>query len=145
LGQHRSTQRKLPKAPDDEAILTADVIALARQYGRYGYRRITALLRGASGFLGMTQATLESVYGHHHSDHLREAANTTGYRRGQSFVVSLAENTPSDSTLQKGADTAGKVGGPGRTRTCNQIVMSADDMSSDVENTDEFGSFDRDF
>jgi len=27
--------------------LTADIIELARQYGRYGYRRITALLRRA--------------------------------------------------------------------------------------------------
>ena len=45
LGQHRSTQRKIPTTPDDEAALTADIIALALQYGRYGYRRITALLR----------------------------------------------------------------------------------------------------
>jgi transposase InsO family protein len=47
LGQHRSTQRKNPRMPGDEAALTADIIALARQYGRYGYRRITALLREA--------------------------------------------------------------------------------------------------
>jgi putative transposase len=47
LGQHRSTQRKIAKTPDDEAALTADTIALALQYGRYGYRRITALLRNA--------------------------------------------------------------------------------------------------
>jgi putative transposase len=47
LGQHRSTQRKIPTTPDDEAALTADIIALATQYGRYGYRRITALLREA--------------------------------------------------------------------------------------------------
>ena len=47
LGQHRSTQRKIPGTPDDEAALTADIIELARQYGRYGYRRITALLRTA--------------------------------------------------------------------------------------------------
>lgn len=47
LGQHRSTQRKVPKTPADEAALTADIIALAAQYGRYGYRRITALLRAA--------------------------------------------------------------------------------------------------
>jgi putative transposase len=47
LGQHRSTQRKPPKPPDDEAGLTADIIALATRYGRYGYRRITALLRHA--------------------------------------------------------------------------------------------------
>jgi hypothetical protein len=31
-------QRKMPTAPDDEAALTADIIELARQYGRYGYR-----------------------------------------------------------------------------------------------------------
>ena len=47
LGQHRSTQRKPPSRPDDEAALTADIIALATRYGRYGYRRITALLRAA--------------------------------------------------------------------------------------------------
>ena len=47
LGQHRSTQRKPPRTPDDEAQLTADIIELAKQYGRYGYRRITALLRSA--------------------------------------------------------------------------------------------------
>ena len=47
LGQSRSTQRRRPQTPDDEAALTADIIALAKQYGRYGYRRITALLRTA--------------------------------------------------------------------------------------------------
>jgi putative transposase len=47
LGQHRSTQRKTPRGRDNEDLLTADIIALARQYGRYGYRRITALLRDA--------------------------------------------------------------------------------------------------
>ncbi len=47
LGQHRSTQRKVPRGADDEAALTGDIIALARQYGRYGYRRVTALLRDA--------------------------------------------------------------------------------------------------
>jgi putative transposase len=47
LGQHRSTQRKIARTPDDEAALSADIIALAAQYGRYGYRRITALLRAA--------------------------------------------------------------------------------------------------
>ncbi len=47
LGQHRSTQRKAPRGRDDEEALTADIIALAREYGRYGYRKITALLRAA--------------------------------------------------------------------------------------------------
>jgi hypothetical protein len=48
LGQHRSTQRKKPRTAD-EAALTADIIALAKQYGRYSYRRITALLRARLG------------------------------------------------------------------------------------------------
>ena len=47
LGQHRSTQRKIPTMRDDEAALTADIIAFATAYGRYGYRRIAALLRDA--------------------------------------------------------------------------------------------------
>jgi transposase InsO family protein len=47
LGQHRSTQRKIIRTREDEAALTADIIALARTYGRYGYRRVTALLRDA--------------------------------------------------------------------------------------------------
>ena len=47
LGQHRSTQRKVPHGRADEERLVADMIELARQYGRYGYRRIAALLRDA--------------------------------------------------------------------------------------------------
>jgi transposase InsO family protein len=47
LGQHRSTQRKIPRGREDEERLTADIVELARQYGRYGYRKIAALLRRA--------------------------------------------------------------------------------------------------
>ena len=47
LGQHRSTQRKAPVVPDDEAALREEMITLAKLYGRYGYRRITALLQAA--------------------------------------------------------------------------------------------------
>lgn len=45
LGQHRSTQRKKPCGRPDEEALSADIIRLASRYGRYGYRRITAMLR----------------------------------------------------------------------------------------------------
>lgn len=37
LGQHRSTECKIPTTLDDEAALTADIVTLAPQYGRYGY------------------------------------------------------------------------------------------------------------
>jgi putative transposase len=45
--RHRSTQRKVPRGREDEERLTADIIELARLYGRYGYRKIPALLRDA--------------------------------------------------------------------------------------------------
>ena len=41
------TQRYQPIVIDDEGLLTVAIIRLAGQYGRYGYRRITALLRTA--------------------------------------------------------------------------------------------------
>ena len=45
LEQARSTQRRKKKEKPDEAQLTEDIIKLAKDYGRYGYRRITALLK----------------------------------------------------------------------------------------------------
>ncbi len=45
----RSTQRKVPTTPGDQAARSADTIELARRCGRYGYRRVTALLRAAGG------------------------------------------------------------------------------------------------
>ena len=51
LGQHRSTQRRVPAGRDDEERLIADVTELARQYGRYGYRKIAELLRSTAGWI----------------------------------------------------------------------------------------------
>jgi len=45
IGQPRSTQRDNPIARDGEACLRSEIIRLAGKYGRYGYRRITALLK----------------------------------------------------------------------------------------------------
>ena len=47
LGQHRTTQRRQPRGRADEDRLVSDMIELTRQYGRYGYRRVAALLRDA--------------------------------------------------------------------------------------------------
>lgn len=44
LGQHRSVQRHKPEPRADAEALTEAIIKLASQYGRYGYRRIAALL-----------------------------------------------------------------------------------------------------
>jgi transposase InsO family protein len=50
--QPRGTQRYQPIQRDDEDLLTRAIIELASQYGRYGYRRITALLRSAGWHVG---------------------------------------------------------------------------------------------
>ena len=47
LGQHRTTQRKVPQGRVDEQRLTDDIIELADQYGRYGYRMVAGLLNNA--------------------------------------------------------------------------------------------------
>ena len=45
MRQPRSTQWYIPTMLEDEAALTQAVVKLAGGFGRYGYRRITALLR----------------------------------------------------------------------------------------------------
>jgi transposase InsO family protein len=45
-------QRYLPLYRTDEDALTRDIIALASEYGRYGYRRITALLQARGWPIG---------------------------------------------------------------------------------------------
>lgn len=45
IGQPHSTQRRARRVRDDEAALTAAIVSLASEYGRYCYRRITAMLR----------------------------------------------------------------------------------------------------
>ena len=52
LGPWRGTQRYGPMQRPGEDELTRAVIALATPYGRYGYCRITALLRGAGWEVG---------------------------------------------------------------------------------------------
>ena len=44
VGQPRATQRRKPKVREDEAALTEAIVGLAKQYGRYGYRRVRQLL-----------------------------------------------------------------------------------------------------
>jgi transposase InsO family protein len=45
LEQARTTQRRNLSPPSDEKQLTEDILALVTRYGRYGYRRITAMLK----------------------------------------------------------------------------------------------------
>ena len=52
LEQWRGTQRYEPIQCNDEDALTRAIVSLASKYGRYGYRRITVLLRSAGWQVG---------------------------------------------------------------------------------------------
>ena len=52
MSQPRGTQRYVTTQRDDEDRLTQAIVALASQYGRYGCRRITALLKQAGWKVG---------------------------------------------------------------------------------------------
>jgi transposase InsO family protein len=45
VGQARSTQRYMPTLPDRDRTLRNRVVELAKQHPRYGYRRVTAMLK----------------------------------------------------------------------------------------------------
>jgi len=60
LGQARSTQRRNPYVGAEEERLTKDIISLATKYGRYGYRRITALLN--SGYWNVNHKRVERIW-----------------------------------------------------------------------------------
>jgi transposase InsO family protein len=45
IGQARATQRYSKKNSEEEEMLREQIVSLASKYGRYGYRRITAMLR----------------------------------------------------------------------------------------------------
>jgi len=50
LNQARATQRRRTYPASDEEQLTDDIITLATKYGRYGYRRIAAILNNNKGW-----------------------------------------------------------------------------------------------
>ena len=75
LGQWRGTQRYEPVHRLDEDELTQAIIALAANYGRYGYRRITALLRRASWQVGKDR--VQRIWRRAESAAKTQAAKTT--------------------------------------------------------------------
>lgn len=60
VGQHRGTQRYVPTVLADEDALTHAIVALASEYGRYGYRRVTAITSGASTSSRARPTTVEA-------------------------------------------------------------------------------------
>ena len=82
-----------------------------------------APLREAAGYLGMSEKTLRETYGHHHPDYMRgavEAINRNSRQPGN-IGKSLAQSNQARTATVQATEN---IGGPGRTRTSNQTVMS---------------------
>jgi len=61
LEQARATQRHRIIPPSDEKQLTEDIVELATKFGRYGYRRITALLNNQKHW-GVNHKRVERIW-----------------------------------------------------------------------------------
>jgi transposase InsO family protein len=61
LEQGRSSQRYENKVKDDEPVLVERIIELAKEYGRYGYRQITGLLK-QEGWLRLNHKRVERLW-----------------------------------------------------------------------------------
>ena len=102
LGQHRSTQRKVPRGRPDEERLTADLIALARQYGRYGYRKIAGLLEQA-GWL-VNDKRVERIW-------KREGLKVPHKqpKRGRLWLADLASGCGPNTAITSGPTTLSRI------------------------------------
>ena len=61
LGFGRSTYRYESKVKADEPVLVERIIALAKEYGRYGYRQVTGLLR-QEGWIRLNHKRVERLW-----------------------------------------------------------------------------------
>ena len=73
LSQSRGGFRRPVKRAADEEQLTKDITRLALKYGRYGYKRITALLR-TEGWR-VNHKRVERLCGKRHSKYLNARRN----------------------------------------------------------------------
>ena len=62
LAQTRSTQRRMPNVTAEEERLRKDIIKLAAKYGRYGYRRITAMLNNIDNAWKVNHKRVERIW-----------------------------------------------------------------------------------
>jgi len=62
LGLARATQRLRPLISDEESRLVADITSLATKYGRYGYRRITAMLNNSDTGWQVNHKRVERIW-----------------------------------------------------------------------------------
>ena len=82
LGQPRTTQRRARKVASEEEALRGDIVRLASRFGRYGYRRVTDMLRIAGW--GVNHKRVERDL---------EAGGAEGHRSGSRSEVGCGSTT----------------------------------------------------
>ena len=82
----------MPRGRDDEERLTADIIELARQYGRYGYRKIASLLRQAGWMVN--DKRVERIWRREGLKVPQQAAQTRPALAGRRIVHPAAAGAP---------------------------------------------------
>jgi hypothetical protein len=78
----------------------------------------------AAGFLGMSVEMLDRVYGHHHPDHLRNAAHAIGYGRRvhEKLAVTLAVRSGAGRRDRQVIERIGGAGSRLRTSLRNSLL-----------------------
>ena len=114
-GQWRTTQRYQPTQRYDEGPLTQAIIALACQYGRYGYRRITALLQLAGWFVGKDR--VQRIW----RNEQRSKLAVQRLRRVHLLLVATGPGLP--LTRKSGSRSRLDVSGDGG--PCHRIIVAA--------------------
>ena len=97
LKQWRGTQRYVPLYRTEEDALTRNIVALASEYGRYGYRRITALLQARGWQVGQGSGTAHLAEGRAESAAKTKGASAIVVERR---VVRAAATGPSESCME---------------------------------------------
>jgi putative transposase len=69
VGQPLGTQRYVPTLKPDEDELTRNIVLIAANYGRYGYRRVTAMLNDSGIMVGKDRVQLRALVRHRSEDH----------------------------------------------------------------------------
>jgi len=82
LGQARNTQRRKASVADDEPRLVKRIVWMASEYGRYGYRRITALLRAEGWWVNHKRVRRHGAVSRAGAGAFRSRMDALGTERG---------------------------------------------------------------
>jgi len=123
LGQLRTSQRYQPIIRDDEDALTVAIVRLAGQYGRYGYRRVTALLH-AEGWRNHVWA-YDFVQGRAHDGRAFRMLTVIDEFTRQCLAIHVDRKLNSQSVLECIADLFVVHGPPDHIRSDNGAEFTA--------------------